>query len=550
MSDTADTAELTTQAQDQAVAQAEAGAQAEAAAQAVAQVSPFQRPDVDRKFLGLVVHGTGDQPVGSMLRHVASEFLPLIRKRFDPKAGIAAKPLDEGDPAEVRIWFRDRTKDEVYELRFVEVWWSHAFEAISLGGFIAGLWGFLLAWCRKRHTRPWGTWRCLGWFLYVLLQRIIADVAIAVLVAFLLPLVLLTTLTEVVGLQRVLPRWFASTNGGLVRFVTYGQTIIVELIIIVLSPVLILLLLLLWLVESVSPKPLLPRWLVGAHRSLVNMVTRQLGDMWAYMRQPWEASQIRVRFEERFHQVVELLNRDPDTKKVEAVFVIAYSMGSVVAYEALTGRRMTKLIQETFPAQQQPTFHFISVGSALNSAWDFVPKSEYLRFYRQFAPNVYWLNLWSECDPVARGELRPPYPNNIPDLPVVNQMDLFSDHFAYWNNAEQVVAPILDTITCSRLSPALQMNTKARRRRVSVLVALKALAWLVFPAVYFSLLFTGGGQWISGWAEQTFLDDEGWRRYVLSPALWAAGAAAVAVGVYSTVVKWAWDLWDRKVKYR
>jgi len=82
-----------------------------------------------------------------------------------------------------------------------------------------------------------------------------------------------------------------------------------------------------------------------------------------------------------------------------------------------------------------------------------------------------------------------------------------------------------------------------------LLAALKALAWLVFPAVYFLLLITGWGQWISGWVDQTFLEDKTWRRYALSPALWAAGAAAVTVVVYSTIIKWAWDYWDRKSGY-
>lgn len=546
MSDAADTAEPTAQPRDQAAAQ----------------IRPFQRPDVHRKFLGLVVHGTGGPRPGSMLRHVAEQFLPLIRrKRLDPEAGIAAKPLDEGDPAEVWIWLREPATGEVYELRFLEVWWAHAFEPLSLGGFIAGLWGFLLAWCRKRQTRAWGTLRCLGWLLSLLLQRIIVGVAVSVLVALILPLLPITSLAEVPWLRGVLPGWWASTHRWLVGVFTRGQPIIVELLIIVLSPLLVLLLLLLWLVESVGPKRLLPRWLLDAHRSLVNMITRQLGDLSIYMRQPWDASQIRVRFEERFHQVLELLQRDPEKAKVEAVFVIAYSMGSVVAYEALTGRRMTDLIQRTFPGQGRPTFHFISVGSPLNAAWDIVPKSERFRLHRKFAQNVHWLNLWSEYDPVPRGALRrpdcdtsdPSYRReelaSFDDLPVVNQMDLFSDHFAYWNNAEQVIAPILDSITQHRLSPALEMNTEARRSRVGVLAAAKALAWLVFPAVYFSLAFSGGGQWISAWAEETFLGDEAWRRYALSPALWAASAGAVAVGVYSTLVKWAWDLWDGKVKY-
>jgi hypothetical protein len=280
--------------------------------------------------------------------------------------------------------------------------------------------------------------------------------------------------------------------------------------------------------------------------------------MWTYLLQPWEASQIRSRFEERFHQVVRLLDGSPGPTKVEAVFVIAYSMGSVVAYEALTGQRIRDLIQKKFPVQGPPTFHFISVGSALNSAWDFVPEGERFRFYRDFPPNVRWLNVWAECDPVARGPLRLPRPEQIdpssggkPPLPhkVTNQMDLFFDHFAYWNNAEEVIAKILDTITSSRLQTDLRMDVPGRSWRVRFLAALKAAAWLILPAVYFLMLLTGWGQWISGWVDQIFLEDKSWRRYVLSPVLWAAAAAAVGALLYSTIVKWAWDRWDLSVKY-
>ena len=547
-----------------------------------AEKRPFERPHTDHRVLGLVVHGTGEQPHGDMLRHAAREFLPLIRDRIDDKASIAAKPLDEGEPAEVWIWFR--YLGEMYELRFLEVWWSHAFERIPLGPFIAGLWRFFWTWRGRedRRPRPAGkpglTWRedRRSWvgLLYRLLRSIIMHVTISVLAACAILPMLFATLAVCARLPGVLPEgaaeWLRRTQERLANFVMYGQATIVELVVIVVSPGLVLLLLLLWLLESPPAKLLAPKWLLDAHRSLVNLLTRQLGDMWVYLLQPWEASQIRSRFEERFHQVVGLLDGPPDGTKVEAVFVIAYSMGSVVAYEALTGQRMVDLIQTKFPVQGPPTFHFISVGSALNPAWDFVPEDERFRFYRDLPSNVRWLNVWADYDPVARGKLRPP--TDIGNCPsshqVTNQMDLFRDHFVYWNNAEEVIAKILAKILETVTFPSLQdkdklnlqgklkMNVRARHMRVSVLTALKAVAWLVLPAVYFLLVVTGWGQWISGWVDhtggwvdETFLDDKTWRRYALSPALWAAVAAAVTAVVYSTMVKWVWDYCDGRHKY-
>ena len=489
MADRVDTAEPTSQGQGRLATEAEADALGHA----------LERPGVDHKLLGLVVHGIGEEPVGSTVKHMAKEFLPLARG-IDQEATIAAKPVDEGDPAEVRIRFRGPNQ-ELYELRFLEVWWAQAFEPPSFGAFLKGLWDFFSTWLgradRRKGFRLWAERRHWGFALW---QRLFVDLAVLVL-------------------------W----------------------------PLLLLLLILVWIVEFLSTERFLPKWLLAGHRWLVNLATRHLGDAWVYFRNPWEASRIRVRFEERFNQVVELLQTDPEKGKTDAVFVIAHSLGSVVAYEALTGRRMTHLIQETFRAEGQPTFHFISVGSALNSAWDFVPDRERFRFYRRFAPQVHWLNLWSGPDPVSRGRLRLPDACTIPRFDqrnVVNQMDLFSDHTTYWNNVEQVIAPILDTITSGQLSSALQMNTQAREKRVRRLALLKALVWLVFPATYFLLLLTGAGDWISGWAEGTFLGGEGWQRYLLTPVLWAGLMAAVAAGVYSTVVKWVWDLFDSKFKYR
>ena len=85
--------------------------------------------------------------------------------------------------------------------------------------------------------------------------------------------------------------------------------------------------------------------------------------------------------------------------------------------------------------------------------------------------------------------------------------------------------------------------------RVHVLAACKALAWLSFPAVFIAMAIAGVGHWISNWAERGFLNGKIWEGYVLSPLMWAAIAALVAVAAYSTVVEWFWDAWDRKVKY-
>ncbi len=88
-----------------------------------------------------------------------------------------------------------------------------------------------------------------------------------------------------------------------------------------------------------------------------------------------------------------------------------------------------------------------------------------------------------------------------------------------------------------------------RAYRVRVLAAWKAVAWLTFPAVFVAMVSAGAGEWISDWAERGFLDGEIWEGFVLAPLHWAAIAAAGAIALYSTVIKWFWDAWDQEVKY-
>ena len=132
---------------------------------------------------------------------------------------------------------------------------------------------------------------------------------------------------------------------------------------------------------------------------------------------------------------------------------------------------------------------------------------------------------------------------------VHNQMDMLSEHTAYWNNAEQVLAPILDRVTDGAFQEQLQLNDDARAHRVSVLAACKALAWLLVPALCALMLWQGyetpGLQFLLSLNEK----DPWWETYLLKPIAMAIINSIVVMAVYSTVIKWLWDSWDRKVKY-
>jgi hypothetical protein len=170
--------------------------EAEALAKAQAERATLQDPRVHRKAIGLVVHGIGEQPIGFSLEHVAEQFLPLIRARIDRQASLSVKPLDEGDPAEVFLWFRDSKQNCVWELRFLEVWWAKAFNPPSLGEFIFGLWSFALAWSSRRGTRTWGWLRRVGWIVLFGLARLLRSSVITLIA---IPLILPTVVLALIG---------------------------------------------------------------------------------------------------------------------------------------------------------------------------------------------------------------------------------------------------------------------------------------------------------------------------------------------------------------
>jgi hypothetical protein len=182
-------------------------------------------------------------------------------------------------------------------------------------------------------------------------------------------------------------------------------------------------------------------------------------------------------------------------------------------------------------------------------------------------PSVRWMNFYSRQDPVARGPLRRPKAESVwdwggamsfEDRAVVNQMDMFSDHSAYWSNAEEVIAPILNTITGNAMKADLQMRFPDRRYRVAILAALKSLAWLVFPAVFVPVMFFAGDTPVPELIKDianyllgtSSAEPQWWHRYIVSPLVSATLASVAAALVYSTVVKWLWDLRDQAMRYR
>jgi hypothetical protein len=513
--------------------------------------TPDPTTPIDHKVLGLAIHGIGQQKLGTTLKYVLSEMLPLVRQ-IDRGAGVSARPLDEGDPAEVVIRFRGAStktsKVEGYELKFKEVWWANTFEPPAVTDMVFSM-PRLAA---RLVRRPGAGWpRALAIVIWSAILRILWDVAQVLLAVLFAVPALIATLLSLRSEGR-----FGRARTWLLLTAARGQTAIAEIVVLVASPfVLVLVLMPLRVIEFVIPSNLRPEGLAKFRLMLIKIFTEHLGDMWLYLYRPWEASRIRYRLEERFREIVEEVNNPNAEGKVECVMVIAHSMGAVVTYEALTGRRINDLINQNFGGEGQPKLYLATVGAGLNLAWRLVPEVEEGRLIRPLSMAASWHDFWTEFDPVPRGKLNPTpslatlFKDRIGNHKVVNQVDVFSDHTAYWNNAEEVLAPLLDLVTDHHFHEALNLNKEARENRVYVLSGFKGLTWLAAPVTAAAVALGGGADLLTDQIVNV-LGVSGDVPSVVG-ALGAAGAGAAAVViVYSTLIKWRWNLWDRRVKYQ
>jgi hypothetical protein len=506
---------------------------------------------IDHRVLGLAIHGIGQQKLGTTLKYVLSEMLPLVRQ-IDKNAGVSARPLDEGDPAEVVIRFRGAStktsRVEGYELKFKEVWWANTFEPPAVTDMVFSMPALALRLAQRPGAGPL---KALTSLMGASIRRVLSDVAQVLLAVLLAVPALVATLLSLGREER-----FGRTRTWLLLTAARGQTAIAEIVVLVASPfVLVFVLMPLRVIEFVIPSNLRPDGLAKFRLMLIKIFTEHFGDMWLYLYRPWEASRIRYRLEERFREIVEEVKNPTAEGNVECVMVIAHSMGAVVTYEALTGRRMSDLIDRNFGGDGQPKLYLATVGAGLNLAWRLVPDAEEGRLIRPLSAAASWHDFWTEFDPVPRGKLNLPpslaalFEERIEDHKVVNQVDVFSDHTSYWNNAEEVLAPLLDLVTDHHFGEALNLNKAAREDRVYVLSGFKGLAWLAAPVTAAAVALGGGADLLTDQIVSV-LGVSGDVTSALG-ALGAAGAGAAAVViVYSTLIKWRWNRWDRRVKYR
>jgi hypothetical protein len=456
------------------------------------------------RYVGLVVHGVGEQERGSTLKQVGAALADLVRRSgLDPEAQLRVSPAQEPDPAWAEISLR-----QGHVIRLEEVWWARSFQPPSVQRTL-GFW--VEAWRRDPLGLVRGTFGTFRhWRDVIFLQRLIAEAVAYMAVILFLPLAAIF--------------WFLSVN-----------------------PV----------------RRFLPSTIPTAYGMVANVLTRHVGDLSVYLDDAWEAARIQEVFACRLEALAE--------QEADERFVIAHSMGAVVTYEGL--------LRAARDGASHVPIRFIAVGAALNRARRMVPPQE---AYRLEGPLPGWVRLTyiaARHDPVTLGDLDPSveWTVSLPEsLEVVNQEDIFSDHTTYWNNAEEVMAPILRIATGGRVNVRLRQGY--RRLRVTVLAAVKGLAWLLPAAVFVWIATTNWSEAFAAWAygkavlgaplrlvteapatgppplqPNDFLDMLGGRwtlEHLALPLLASACVAAAVSVVYNLVVKTLWDLWDRRTKFR
>ena len=210
---------------------------------------------------------------------------------------------------------------------------------------------------------------------------------------------------------------------------------------------------------------------------LRNFVQDQIGDFYTFMWDDIQAVHIRGSVAAAIHFLVE-------KRGCERIAVIAHSQGTVVAYDALCSDAVP-------PADRARVKTFVTLGSALNNAWDkrLVP-ARTCRLREPLPASMRWINVWSAYDPVSGGELRTPPHIRRPDeqIEVTNWMNVILDHGGYFTNREEFLSRLAQEIESpgdrqrSRFFPedGEERWRDRRRDRVLTLVTWRVVAMLAF----------------------------------------------------------------------
>ena len=198
------------------------------------------------RYVGLVVHGIGEQERGSTLKQVGAALADLVRcSGLDPEATLRVAPAQEPGPAWAEISVRGG-----HTIRLEEVWWARSFQPPSVQ---RALRFWFCTFLRNPLGLVWGTFGSLRqWRDVIFLQRLIAEAVAYTAVILFLPLAAIL--------------WFLSVN-PLRRF--------------------------------------LPKAVQTTYELVANVLTRHVGDLSVYLDDDWEAARIQEVFACRLKAMTE-----------------------------------------------------------------------------------------------------------------------------------------------------------------------------------------------------------------------------------------------------
>jgi len=236
---------------------------------------------------------------------------------------------------------------------------------------------------------------------------------------------------------------------------------------VVLTYVLLGLIWLLHFVPSIGPLDKIITWV----RKLDPFITSSLGDIQRYVdHEVWSAN-ARARVEK---VVIDMLKKDG----MKDITIVAHSMGTVVAYDALTeGGSIAQEIAKS-GAKDRKKITFVSVGGAINRVFAMIPppgtgkKRKYneAQITKPLAKEItgaasgespaklqdqfYWLDIYARRDPVPAGPVDKEIVDRakidaeiqMKEREVINKDSPFFDHVAYWGNQELVMPRIVRAI--------------------------------------------------------------------------------------------------------
>ncbi len=281
---------------------------------------------------------------------------------------------------------------------------------------------------------------------------------------------------------------------------------------VVLTYVLLGLIWLLHFVPSIGPLDKIITWV----RKLDPFITSSLGDIQRYVEHEIWSANARARVE---RIVIDML-KDP---QVRDITIVAHSMGTVVAYDAMT--EGGSIADEMAKLGSRKKITFVSVGGAINRVFAMLPepgretkgrKRKYndAQIDKPLAKEItgagggltagkltdrfYWLDIYARRDPVPAGPVAKSIVDRsgieaevqMKEREVVNKDSPFFDHVAYWENQELVMPRIVRAINrgTNYPWPGSEITKEMVSRRIRIAATYSSIGEVILALVTIGLV--------------------------------------------------------------